>query len=115
MFFVYIVTNRRDGVLYTGHTDDLSRRAYEHSVKAYKGFSARYNCTRLVWFECHETREVAFRRERQIKSWKRRWKINTIERLNPDWHDLYASLTEANVYASERLYRPHAYLSHPPI
>lgn len=104
MFFVYIVTNKRNGTLYTGHTEDLSLRIWEHKEKAYKGFSAKYGCDRLVWFESHETRESAFRRERQIKKWDRGWKLELIESGNPHWRDLYVGLTEDDVYDEGRRY-----------
>ena len=92
MFFIYIVANKRNGTLYTGHTDDLGQRILEHKDKAGAGFSAKYGCDRLVWFKTHETRDGAFRRERQIKEWQRAWKIRRIVRLNPNWDDLYRSL-----------------------
>jgi len=88
MFAVYIVTNKLNGVLYTGMTDDINRRAWEHRTHAIEGFSDRYNCERLVWYEAHESRESAFKRERQIKEWKRAWKIELITQFNPDWSDL---------------------------
>ena len=93
-FYVYIVTNHpRCTVLYTGHTDDLDRRAADHAAGPHlpaheKGFAARHNCTRLVWWEGHETREAALRREATIKRWKRAWKMELVESLNPDWDDL---------------------------
>ncbi len=104
MFFTYIVTNKRNGTLYTGHTDDLGQRIYEHKGRAYAGFSKKYGCDKLVWFESHETRDGAFVRERQIKEWRRTWKLELIELLNPSWLDLYGSLTEDNVYSDVRRY-----------
>ena len=91
-FYVYILASRPNGTLYTGHTDDLAKRAFEHREKARKGFTARYDVTRLVWFEYFEDRENAFRRERRIKEWKRAWKIELIEGENPTWRDLYPEL-----------------------
>ncbi len=108
MFFTYIVASQKNGTLYTGHTDDLLRRIFEHQEKAIKGFSAKYGCVRLVWFETHETRDGAFRRERQIKEWQRGWKMELIEYLNPNWHDLYDDLTEDEVYADVRRYAPNS-------
>ena len=87
-FYVYIVTNRPGGVLYTGMTDDLNRRVWEHQEHVRPGFTDKYNCELLVWFEVHDTREIAFTRERQIKKWERAWKVRMIEELNPDWRDL---------------------------
>ena len=91
-FAVYMVTNRPGGVLYTGHTDDLVRRTHEHRKKMRKGFASTYNCSRLVWYEMHETRESAFVRERRIKKWNRAWKMRLIEENNPQWDDLFLSL-----------------------
>ena len=87
-FFTYILASRRNGTLYTGHTDDVGRRVGDHKSGAIKGFTAKYEVKRLVWFEEHGSRDEAFRRERQIKEWKRSWKIEMIERLNPGWLDL---------------------------
>jgi len=67
MFYTYILASKRNGTLYTGSTDDLARRIYEHKVRARGGFTARYGVDRLVWFEAHESREAAFLRERRIK------------------------------------------------
>ncbi|MEM5515726.1 GIY-YIG nuclease family protein [Henriciella sp. AS95] len=91
-FYVYIMTNKPGGVLYTGMTDDINRRAYEHREHLIKGFTSKYNCEILVWYEPHETREAAFERERRIKEWKRDWKIRLIVEMNPDWRDLADTL-----------------------
>ena len=91
-FYVYIVTNKPGGVLYTGMTDDINRRAYEHRGQILKGFASRYNCELLVWFEPHETRKSGFDRERRIKKWNRAWKVRLIEEMNPDWRDLADTL-----------------------
>jgi putative endonuclease len=91
-FYTYIVASRRNGTLYTGHTGDICRRAYEHREKALPGFTSRYGVSRLVWYEVHDSREGAFKRERQIKAWKRAWKLELIECENPDWDDLYETL-----------------------
>ena len=91
MFWTYIVTNRPHGVLYTGHTDDLAKRISEHAKKTIPGaFTARYNCSALVWYQEFRTREEAKSRETNIKNWKRAWKIELIERTNPDWRTLRA-------------------------
>ena len=88
MFFVYIIASKQNGTLYLGHTDDLGRRMFEHKNKIRRGFASRYDVHKLVWFEEHVSREDAFRRERQIKKWKRAWKIRLIETNNPDWIDI---------------------------
>ena len=80
------------GTLYAGSTDNLPQRILDHKAKTRPGFTAKYDVTQLVWFEFYETREGAFRRERQIKEWKRRWKIELIEAMNPTWRDLYLEL-----------------------
>jgi putative endonuclease len=87
-FYVYILSSRRDGVLYVGMTDDLARWAWEHRSGAVPGFTRRYDVKVLVWYEQHQSRETAFQRERQIKKWNRAWKIELIERENPGWYDL---------------------------
>jgi putative endonuclease len=91
-FYVYIMTNKPNGVLYTGMTDDINRRAWEHREHVIGGFTAKYNCEMLVWVEVHEMRETAFERERRIKKWERTWKIRLIEEANPDWRDLADAL-----------------------
>jgi putative endonuclease len=88
----YIMTNRMDGVLYTGVTSNLIGRAWQHRQKL-SGFSARYRCDKLVWFEVHETMEAAITREKQIKAGSRAKKIALIEASNPGWRDLFAELT----------------------
>ncbi|MBO9543871.1 GIY-YIG nuclease family protein [Caulobacter sp.] len=92
MFTVYILASGPYGTLYCGHTDDLSRRTWEHKEKVRKGFTAKYGVDRLVWYELCETREGVLIRERQIKKWNRAWKIELIEALNPGWVDLYETL-----------------------
>jgi putative endonuclease len=76
-----------------GVTSALARRAWEHKSRAVAGFTARYGVDRLIWFEPHDTAEAVMRRERQIKEWRRDWKINLIESDNPHWIDLYPSLS----------------------
>ena len=93
-FYVYILASRRNGTLYVGMTDDLARRAWEHRIGAVAGFTRRYGVTMLVWYEAHETRESAFVRERRIKKWNREWKLELIERTNPDWRDLFEELNQ---------------------
>ncbi len=80
-FFVYILASKRNGTLYTGSTDDLGKRVWQHKSKAMPGFTAKYGVdkasTSFVWFEVHPTRESALTRERQIKEWKRKWRLYT--------------------------------------
>ena len=88
-FFTYIVASRRNGTLYTGSTDNLIKRTGEHREGLRAGFTAKYGVHFLVWYEVHENRHAAFRRERQIKEWKRVWKLELIEKSNPGWTDLW--------------------------
>jgi putative endonuclease len=92
MFYVYILASKPYRTLYAIVTSDLVR-LWEHKSKAVPGFAARYNVDRLVWFEAHESAEVAIWREKQIKEWKRIWKINLIKVDNPDWADLFSGLS----------------------
>ncbi|SMF43711.1 putative endonuclease [Tistlia consotensis] len=89
---VYILSNRRHGTLYVGVTSDVIRRVWEHRTDAVEGFSRRYQLHRLVYFEFHDTMERAIQREKQLKLWRRAWKIQLIEGGNPDWRDLYETL-----------------------
>jgi putative endonuclease len=89
---VYIATNRRRGTLYTGVTANLPRRAFEHRQGLMKGFSAKYGCKMLVWYELHETMIDAIAREKQIKAGSRSKKLALTEALNPEWKDLYETL-----------------------
>jgi putative endonuclease len=89
---VYIVANRRNGTLYTGVTSDLPKRAFEHRHGQVKGFSSRYGCKTLIWYELHKTMIDAITREKQIKAGNRTKKMSLIEGLNPDWKDLYDTL-----------------------
>ena len=94
VFYAYIVASRRNGTLYVGSTDDLAYRVHQHRKKVRPdSFAARHDANLLVWFEGHETREAAFKRERQIKKWNRLWKLRMIEEMNPGWHDLLARLS----------------------
>jgi putative endonuclease len=89
---VYIFANRRNGTLYTGVTSNLPKRAFEHREGLVKGFSAKYGCKILVWYELHATMIDAITREKQIKAGSRAKKLASIEASNPDWEDLYETL-----------------------
>ncbi len=93
IFYVYLLASKPYGTLYVGVTSELTRRVWEHKIKAVPGFTTRYGVDRLVWFETHDSAEAAMRRERQIKEWRRDWKINLIESDNPHWIDLYPSVS----------------------
>ncbi len=92
MFCAYLLASRPRGTLYIGVTSDLHRRVFEHRTKAVPGFTARYGVDRLVWFEPYETAVEAIRREKQMKEWRRSWKIELVEGSNPQWIDLYPGL-----------------------
>ena len=92
MYFVYLLASEPYGTLYIGLTTNLSRRVWEHKNKLVPGFTAKYGVDRLVWFEIHDDREAALRREKQLKEWNRDWKINLIESNNRHWIDLYPDL-----------------------
>jgi putative endonuclease len=89
-FYVYILASRRNGTLYIGMTDELTRRYFQHRQGILPGFTKKYGVKMLVWFEEHGSRESAFTRERQLKKWNRQWKLDLIERENPQWLDLGA-------------------------
>jgi len=88
-FFVYIICSKRNGTLYIGITGNLDRRIYEHKNKLIEGFTKRYSVNRLVYFEIFESATDAIKREKQLKKWNRAWKLALIEKLNPEWTDLY--------------------------
>lgn len=90
---VYILASERNGTLYTGVTSDLVGRTWQHREHVVDGFTKKYEVTMLVWFEMHGDMESAIRREKQIKAWKREWKIRLIEESNPYWNDLWLKIT----------------------
>jgi putative endonuclease len=90
---VYILSSRRNGTLYVGVTSDLVKRIWEHKNDVMEGFTKRYKVHSLVWFELHGTMESAILRETSIKGWERDWKLELIERENPDWKDLYINIS----------------------
>jgi putative endonuclease len=91
-YYVYILASRKDGAIYLGVTNDIVRRIYEHRTKAVRGFTSKYNITRLVWFEIYDDPISAISREKELKKWKRTWKTQLIEEQNPLWNDLYESI-----------------------
>ena len=94
MFYVYLLASRPHGTLYVGVTSNLARRVWQHKTNAVPGFTSRYGVDRLVWFEVHSLWDAAIRREKQIKDWKRAWKIQLIESDNPQCIDLYYDLAK---------------------
>jgi putative endonuclease len=91
-YYVYLLASRKHGTLYLGMTNDLIRRIHEHKSKAVSGFSAKYEVDRLVWYEAHHHPTAAISREKEIKKWRRDWKIALIEKENLDWHDLFETI-----------------------
>jgi putative endonuclease len=93
-FYVYILCSKRNGTLYTGVTSNLIKRVYEHKNNLVEGFTRKYNIHQLIWYEIYETAETAINKEKQIKKWKRKWKLELIEENNPEWVDLYDIICE---------------------
>ncbi len=91
-YFVYLMASARNGTLYAGVTNNLIRRVYEHKQGLTEGFTTRYAVHHLVWFESTPSIEAAIHREKQVKNWKRQWKVAMIEKSNPTWMDLYDTL-----------------------
>ncbi|SDR27430.1 GIY-YIG nuclease family protein [Pseudovibrio sp. Tun.PSC04-5.I4] len=91
-FYVYILASKRNGTLYTGVTNNLARRVYEHREKVTVSFTARYGVSMLVYYEEYERVVEAIAREKVVKRWRRAWKLDLIEGLNPTWRDLYLEL-----------------------
>ena len=89
---VYILTNARNGTLYTGVTSNLQKRVWEHKNNLVEGFSNKHSTHTLVYYETHDDMMNAITREKQIKRWKRSWKIRLIEEMNPYWRDLYTEI-----------------------
>ena len=89
---VYMLASRRHGTLYVGVTSNLLKRVWEHKEDLVPRFTRRYGVHTLVWFEMHETMGAAIAREKAVKEWKRRWKVELIEKDNPEWRDLYEGL-----------------------
>ncbi|MGI8525265.1 MAG: GIY-YIG nuclease family protein [Pseudolabrys sp.] len=90
--YVYLLASRKHGTLYLGVTNDLIRRVYEHKNKLIRGFTSQYGVTYLVWYECYDDSTNAIAREKEIKKWRRDWKIRLIEEDNPNWDDLYSAI-----------------------
>jgi putative endonuclease len=86
---VYIMASKRNGTLYLGVTGNLIQRAHQHREGEIEGFSRKYGCRILVWFEQHQEISAAIAREKDIKKWRRAWKLALIEKTNPQWRDLY--------------------------
>ena len=88
-YYVYILSSKRNGTLYTGVTSNLVKKVYEHRNELVEGFTKQYRVYNLIWYEMHESAESAINREKQIKKWKRDWKLKLIEKENHNWTDRY--------------------------
>jgi putative endonuclease len=93
MYYVYRTASGKHGTLYLGVTNNLVRRIHEHKSKVVPGFTSKYDVVGLVWYEVYDDPTSAITREKDIKKWRRDWKIRLIEEDNPDWSDLYSSIT----------------------
>ena len=91
-FYVYILASKRNGTLYTGVTSNLIQRMWQHKRDIIQGFTRKYNVKTLVYYEVHENAESALTREKNIKRWRRSWKLDLIEKSNPGWRDLYEDI-----------------------
>ncbi len=92
IYYVYLMANKRNNVLYIGITNDLIRRVYEHKNNLIEGFTNKYNCHKLVWYQHTNDVESAITQEKKMKKWKREYKENVINGMNPEWRDLYDEL-----------------------
>ena len=90
--YVYILASERNGTLYIGVTSDLVKRVWEHKSDFVEGFTKQHQVHTLVWYEMHGNMESAITREKQLKEWKRQWKVELIEKSNPYWNDLYPTI-----------------------
>ncbi len=92
-YYVYILANKRNGTIYIGVTNNLIKRILEHKNKLYdNSFTKKYNIDKLVYYEVYDSIEEAIQREKQLKIWNRKWKIDLIENINKEWRDLYFDL-----------------------
>lgn len=94
-YYVYILASKKNGTLYIGVTGDLVKRIYEHKEKKIEGFTKKYGVSKLVYFEQTQDVSSAIEREKHLKKWRRQWKIDLIEKMNPEWEDLYGMISGA--------------------
>ena len=93
-YYVYILASRQNGTLYVGVTNDLIQRTYQHKNDLIAGFTKKYKVHNLVYYEQFNDVNTAITREKQLKNWHRKWKLQLIEKSNPDWKDLYAQISD---------------------
>jgi len=89
---IYILASKRNGTLYIGVTSDLVKRVWQHKNDVTEGFTSKYHVHNLVWYELTDSMESAIHREKQLKEWRRQWKLDLIEKNNPAWRDLYEEI-----------------------
>jgi putative endonuclease len=92
-YYVYLLASKKHGTLYLGVTNNIVRRAHEHRTDAVDGFTSRYGVHKLVWFEIYDDAMTAIAREKELKKWRRDWKVRLIEEQNPAWDDLYPGIS----------------------
>ncbi|SRR3990167_6604219 len=105
---VYMLASERNGTLYIGVTSDLIKRVWQHKESLADGFTKKYGVKILVWYEQHETMESAISKEKAMKKWLRKWKLATIEKTNPDWHDLWPEIIGSVIPAPDNTIRGQA-------
>ena len=93
-FYVYILASKRNGTLYLGVTSDIVKRVWQHKNGLIEGFTREYGVKKLVYYEIHEGAENAIKREKQLKKWRRAWKLELIEEKNSEWRDLYVDICQ---------------------
>lgn len=101
-YYVYILTNKKFGILYVGYTNDIQRRMHEHKNREVEGFTSKYKIDRLVYFETYVSIQEAQIREKRLKKWNKKWKIKLIEKMNPEWQDLSKTIGR-KLSATEKL------------
>jgi putative endonuclease len=92
-YYVYLLASKKHGTLYLGVTNNIVRRIHDHLTKAVNGFTTRYGVDKLVWFEIYDDITTPITREKELKKWRRDWKIRLIEESNPAWDDLYSGIS----------------------
>jgi putative endonuclease len=108
---VYILASERNGTLYVGVTSDLIKRIWEHKNDLVDGFTKNHRVHQLVWYELHDIMETAIMREKKLKKWRRAWKLDLIEKMNPEWTDLYHEIVQCDwiprqAWNDDQLYKP---------
>jgi putative endonuclease len=96
-YYVYLLASKKNGTLYVGFTSDLIKRVWSHKNKCADGFTLKYGVDKLMWYESTPDRNAALYREKQIKKWNRQWKIELIQKENPNWKDLYEDITASGI------------------